>query len=273
MTGNAALQAAQRAKDLLSQAAAEKLQVPAERLRFADRRVFDAENPEKSMTFVEAVWAAETKFGTLGTTGSYTPPAPPAKFKGAGVGPSPTYSFTACIAEVDVDPESGIVKVPKIYIGHDVGQCINAVTALGQIEGSVYMGLGEALMEEMSYRGNRNVVHKFPSFLEYKSPPPSKCATWSPIFSKSRMARDPSARRKPAGPSVACPAGYRERDIRRCRRAHRRSPDHSRQGIESHPGQGKRPGRPLRSHEVPRMPDAASDLCPHSVRRRGWQID
>src|SRR5262245_65516910 len=41
---------------------------------------------------------------------------------------------------------------------------------MGQVEGSVYMGLGEALMEEMAYRGNRNVVHKFPSLLEYKSP-------------------------------------------------------------------------------------------------------
>jgi CO/xanthine dehydrogenase Mo-binding subunit len=41
---------------------------------------------------------------------------------------------------------------------------------MGQVEGSVYMGLGEILMEEMAYRTNRNVVHKFPSMLEYKSP-------------------------------------------------------------------------------------------------------
>jgi CO/xanthine dehydrogenase Mo-binding subunit len=41
---------------------------------------------------------------------------------------------------------------------------------MGQVEGGVYMGLGEALMEEMVYRANRNVVHKFPSLLEYKSP-------------------------------------------------------------------------------------------------------
>src|SRR5205814_8462744 len=46
----------------------------------------------------------------------------------------------------------------------------NSVLAIGQIEGCVYMGLGEALMEEMTYRGNRNLVMKFPSFLEYKSP-------------------------------------------------------------------------------------------------------
>jgi CO/xanthine dehydrogenase Mo-binding subunit len=74
------------------------------------------------------------------------------------------------VAEVDVDPATGIVRVPKIWIAHDVGRAINAATVMGQIEGSVYMGLGEALMEEMAYRGNRNVVHKIPSLLEYKSP-------------------------------------------------------------------------------------------------------
>jgi len=170
MTGNAAIQAAERAKDLLSQAVSEKLEVPAERLCFADRRVFDSENPEKTQTFIEAVWLAETKFGTLGTVGSYKPPAGQGKFKGSGIGPSPAFSYTAAVAEVEVNPETGIVVVPRMWIGHDVGQCINPVLVMGQVEGSVYMGLGEALMEEMTYRGNRNVVHKFPSFLEYKSP-------------------------------------------------------------------------------------------------------
>jgi CO/xanthine dehydrogenase Mo-binding subunit len=170
MTGNAAIQAAERAKELLSQAVAEKLEVPAGRLRLADRRVFDIENPEKGMSFVDAVWAAETKFGTLGTVGSYKPPAARGKFKGSGIGPSPAYSYTATVAEVDVNPETGIVAVPRIWIAHDIGQSINPVLVMGQVEGSVYMGLGETLMEEMAYRGNRNVVQKAPSFLEYKSP-------------------------------------------------------------------------------------------------------
>ena len=170
MTGNAAIQAAQRAKDLLAQAAAEKLEVPASRLVFADRRVYDAENPEKTMSFVDAVWLAESKFGTLGTTGSYTPPKAPGKFKGSGVGPSPTYSYCAAVAEVDVNPETGWVKVDRVWMAHGGGQAINPLLVIGQVEGSIYMGLGEALMEEMTYRGNRNVVHKFPSFLEYKSP-------------------------------------------------------------------------------------------------------
>ncbi|MBA3323009.1 MAG: molybdopterin-dependent oxidoreductase, partial [Pyrinomonadaceae bacterium] len=170
MTGNAAIQAAERARELLSIAVAEKLTVPEANLAFAERRVFDVERPEVGVTFAEAVVLAETKYGTIGTVGSYSPPRSPGKFKGAGVGPSPAYSYSAAIAEVDVDLDTGIVSVERIWIGHDIGQSINPMLVMGQVEGSVYMGLGEALMEEMVYRANRNVVHKFPSMLEYKSP-------------------------------------------------------------------------------------------------------
>jgi 4-hydroxybenzoyl-CoA reductase subunit alpha len=170
MTGNAALQAAERARELLSMAVAEKLSLPVENLSFADHRVFDVENPEVGVTFAEAVVLAESKYGTIGTVGSYTPPRSPGKFKGAGVGPSPAYSYSAAIAEVDVDAETGFVRVERVWIGHDIGQSINPMLVMGQVEGGVYMGLGEALMEEMTYRANRNVVHKFPSLLEYKSP-------------------------------------------------------------------------------------------------------
>src|SRR5438093_748737 len=111
MTGNAAIQAAERAREFLRQAASEKLGVPGSRLSFADRRVFDAENPEKGMSFVDAVWLAEEKFGTIGSTGSYKPPASPGKYKGSTIGPSPAFTCTATVAEVDVNPETGIITV------------------------------------------------------------------------------------------------------------------------------------------------------------------
>src|SRR5882724_6333295 len=170
MTGNAAIQAAERARELLVMAVAEKLGAPIENISLAERRVFDVENPEVGVTFAEAVVLAESKFGTIGTVGSYSPPRSPGRYKGAGVGPSPAYSYSAAIAEVDVDPSTGMVTVERVWIAHDVGKSINPVLVMGQVEGSVYMGLGEILMEEMSYRANRNVVHKIPSMLEYKSP-------------------------------------------------------------------------------------------------------
>jgi CO/xanthine dehydrogenase Mo-binding subunit len=175
MTGNAAMQAAERARDYVARGAAEHLGVPANRLVFADARVFDSENPDKGISFQEAVIAAEARFGTIGTVGSYTPPKSPAKFRGGGVGPSPSYSYSACVVEVEVDPLTGIYRVPKVWMAHDIGRALNAAVAMGQIEGSVYMGLGEAMMEEMAYRdrshkGHRVFVHKIPSLLEYKSP-------------------------------------------------------------------------------------------------------
>ena len=170
MTGNAAIQAAERAREQLVLAVAEKLSVPIENLSLAERRVFDVENPEVGVSFAEAVVLAESKFGTIGTVGSYKPPRSPGKYKGSGVGPSPAYSYSAAVAEVDVNPDTGIVVVERIWIAHDIGRSINPMLVMGQVEGSVYMGLGEILMEEMAYRENRNVVHKFPSMLEYKSP-------------------------------------------------------------------------------------------------------
>jgi CO/xanthine dehydrogenase Mo-binding subunit len=172
MTGNAALQAAERARELLVETAAAKLAIPKTRVAFAEGRVFDVEDPSAGMTFADAVVLAESKFGTIGTVGSYSPPPSPGRYRGAGVGPSPAYSYSAAVVEVDVDPETGIYTVPTVWIAHDVGKCINPVLVVGQVEGSVYMGLGEAMMEEMAYRSgvNGNVVHKFPSLLEYKSP-------------------------------------------------------------------------------------------------------
>jgi 4-hydroxybenzoyl-CoA reductase alpha subunit len=170
MTGNAAIQAAARARELLVLAVAEKLGLPIENLSLAERRVFDVENPEVGVSFAEAVVLAESKFGTIGTVGSYTPPRSPGKYKGSGVGPSPAYSYSAAVAEVDVNPDTGIVVVERVWIAHDIGRSINPLLVMGQVEGSVYMALGEILMEEMTYRTNRNVVHKFPSLLEYKSP-------------------------------------------------------------------------------------------------------
>jgi 4-hydroxybenzoyl-CoA reductase subunit alpha len=175
MAGNAALQAATRAKSLIAEAVAIKLEIPTEQIHFADHHVFDKNSPDRRVSFQDAIILAETKFGTLGTVGSYSPPKSPALYKGGGVGPSPTYSFSAAVIEVEVNPATGWLTVPKVWIAHDIGRALNPTLARGQIEGSVYMGLGEALMEEQEFRRlpkkfSHALVHKFPSILEYKSP-------------------------------------------------------------------------------------------------------
>ncbi len=175
MMGNAAIQAAERAKALIAEAVSKKLDIPLDRLVFAGGRVFDASDPAKSLSWQDAVIQGEAMHGTLGTTGSYKPPAVPAKYKGGGVGPSPAYSFTAAVVEVEVDKDTCFLDVKKVWIAHDIGRVLNPVLARGQVEGSVYMGLGEALMEESAFRRlpanlSGALVHKTPSLLEYKSP-------------------------------------------------------------------------------------------------------
>jgi 4-hydroxybenzoyl-CoA reductase subunit alpha len=175
MMGNAAIQAAERARDLVAGAVGRRLEVPQDRLVFAGRRVFDAQDPDRAMTWQEAVVCAEELHGTLGSTGSYKPPATAAKYKGGGVGPSAAYSYTAAVVEVEVERVTGWITVPRVYIAHDIGRALNPVLVRGQVEGGVYMGLGEALMEEQAFRRlpaklSGALVHKFPSMLEYKSP-------------------------------------------------------------------------------------------------------
>ncbi len=175
MMGNAALQAAERARELIAGAVAEQIGVPAGRLVFSGGRVFDAADPEAGLSFAEAVVCAEARHGALGAVGSYTPPRSPGRYRGAGVGPSPAYSYSAAVVEVEADPETGVWQPVHVWIAHDVGRSINPVLVLGQVEGGVYMGLGEAMMEEQVFRRlprhlSAALVHRHPSLLEYKSP-------------------------------------------------------------------------------------------------------
>jgi len=149
MAGNAALEAARKMRALLVEAVE------------ASGRKYD------DVSFEEASVLAEARFGTLTTAGSYTPPKIAGPYKGSGVGPSPAYSYTACVVDLDADGRTGLVHVNKIWIAHDVGRAINPLLVEGQVEGSVYMGLGETLMEEQAFRKG---LHKWPSMLEYKSP-------------------------------------------------------------------------------------------------------
>jgi len=127
------------------------------------------EGPKDQMSFEEAVVSAIDFTGALTGTGSYAPPkdARGGAFKGAGVGPSPASSYSAQVAEVSVDEETGEVKVHKVWAAHDCGRALNPVSVEGQIIGSVWMGLGQALQEEMIWKDG---LLMNPGMLEYKSP-------------------------------------------------------------------------------------------------------
>ncbi|MDQ2913193.1 MAG: molybdopterin-dependent oxidoreductase [Chloroflexota bacterium] len=168
MAGNAVRDAAMKLRALLVAAAAEKLEVPAERLLTAYGRIYDRNDPSKFIGFVDAAVLAESKHGTLVAAGSYKPPKGiGGSFKGAGVGPTPAYSYQAAVAEVTVDLETGMVTVDKVTTAHDCGRALNPANVEGQVEGSAYMGYGEIMGEEQVFRGG---LHKKPSLLDYKIP-------------------------------------------------------------------------------------------------------
>jgi CO/xanthine dehydrogenase Mo-binding subunit len=168
MAGNAVREAAGRLRALLVEAAAAKLGAPADRIALAHRKVYDLADPSKAMSFAEATVLAESAHGTLVAVGSYKPPRGiGGDYKGAGVGPTPAYSYQAAVAEVSIDLDTGVVTVDRITTAHDCGRALNPPSVEGQIEGSAYMGYGEAIAEEQVFRGG---LHKKPSLLEYKLP-------------------------------------------------------------------------------------------------------
>jgi 4-hydroxybenzoyl-CoA reductase subunit alpha len=142
------------------------------------------EGPKDLMTFEEAVVAAIDFHGALTGTGSYAPPpeARGGKFKGAGVGPSPAYSYSAQIAEVTVDEDTGEVTVHKVWAAHDCGRALNPVSVEGQIIGSVWMGMGQALTEEMIWKDGMLMN---PGLLEYRSPSSVESSEVEPIIVES----------------------------------------------------------------------------------------
>jgi CO/xanthine dehydrogenase Mo-binding subunit len=167
MAGNAAIEAADSVRAQLATAVATKFGCPAEELVFRDERVFRKDAPEQGVSFQDAVWLAEEAYGPIGATGGYKPPKIGNRFRRQSVGPSPAYSFTAQVAEVSVDTETGEVHVDRVWVAHDCGRALNRTIVEGQIEGCVYMGVGEALYEEQTYREG---VMRTPSLLEYKVP-------------------------------------------------------------------------------------------------------
>jgi 4-hydroxybenzoyl-CoA reductase subunit alpha len=142
------------------------------------------EGPKEWMTFEEAVVAAIDFHGALTGTGSYAPPpeARGGKHKGGGVGPSPAYSYSAQVAEVSVDEDTGEVTVHKVWAAHDCGRALNPVSVEGQIIGSVWMGMGQALTEEMVWKDGMLMNA---GMLEYRSPSSVESPEVEPIIVES----------------------------------------------------------------------------------------
>ncbi|HUG40392.1 MAG TPA: molybdopterin cofactor-binding domain-containing protein [Longimicrobiales bacterium] len=174
MVGNAAIHAARQIREKVTGAVAAAWEVSAERVGLAGGWAFDLRDTGRRMPISEAFNIAEAKHGTLGSTGWYdTPKDVHGEYRGGTIGASPAYSFTAHVAEVEVDEETGVVDVKNIWIAHDCGRALNPVLVEGQMEGSAYMGFAEALMEEQVFKSEHEGkagLHNGPSLLDYRIP-------------------------------------------------------------------------------------------------------
>jgi 4-hydroxybenzoyl-CoA reductase subunit alpha len=162
MAGNAVLQAAREIKEKLAGVVFARFNLNViHDVGFGDNRVFAKARPDRGMDFGEAVGMA-MKAGRgeeIIGRGGYTP-----RDKGLV---SPAFSFGAQVAEVDVDPETGLIQVERMTTAHDCGTVINPVAVEGQLEGSIHMGLGYALCEQFHMRDGQTLNT---TFLDYKIP-------------------------------------------------------------------------------------------------------
>jgi 4-hydroxybenzoyl-CoA reductase subunit alpha len=167
MVGNAAIDAARKLKQVLIEAAARKLEARPEDVE-AEGEIFRA-GQQASLTFGEVAKAALVDRGAITVTGSFTCPleAQGGKHKGGAVGSTMGFSYAAQVVEVTVDETLATVRVDKVWVALDCGRAINPLAVEGQIQGSVWMGMGQAMCEETRYLGG---LPAHASLLEYRMP-------------------------------------------------------------------------------------------------------
>jgi CO/xanthine dehydrogenase Mo-binding subunit/aerobic-type carbon monoxide dehydrogenase small subunit (CoxS/CutS family) len=154
VSGNAARHAAVRMREVMSTVAAEHLDVPPDSLLFRNGRVEHAGGDHgqpngKSAAFVEVVEWMQAEGRATKLTYDYH--APETKPLGQGGDMHVAFSYAAHAALVEVDTDTGEVKVLKVIAAHDIGRAINPLALEGQIEGGIVMGIGNALTEEFSH--------------------------------------------------------------------------------------------------------------------------
>jgi 4-hydroxybenzoyl-CoA reductase subunit alpha len=175
MVGNAALRAAEEMKRVLTQAAARRLKVAPEAVEWAGESC-GVVGTDQVIDWAQVVQEALIDSGALTVKGTWsTPPETQGgKFRGAAVGSSAGFSYGAQVVEIEVDEETGQVTIEKVWIAHDCGRAINPLAVEGQVQGAIWMGMGQALCEETQYneglplRANM-IDYRIPTIVE--SPP------------------------------------------------------------------------------------------------------
>jgi len=153
IVGNAAIDAANKLKAVLITAAARRLDAEPGDIECLGE-LYRAGAQDRGLSFEEVVAEALKDGGTITVTGTYsTLPQSHGgkKYRGAAIGGTMGYSYSAQVVEVSVDADTGQVTVDKVWVAHDCGKALNRLSVEGQVQGSVWMGMGQAMSEETGY--------------------------------------------------------------------------------------------------------------------------
>jgi 4-hydroxybenzoyl-CoA reductase subunit alpha len=169
MVGNAAVDAAKNLKAILVETAARKLEAKPEDIECVAEQFQVGNASQASLPFDEVVKAALVDVGAINVKGTFTcpPEAQGGKHRGGAVGATMGFSYAAQVVEVTVDEATGAITVDRVWTALDCGHAINPLAVEGQIQGSVWMGMGQALSEETRYLDG---LPAHASLLEYRVP-------------------------------------------------------------------------------------------------------
>jgi 4-hydroxybenzoyl-CoA reductase alpha subunit len=168
MSGSAVKEAGEMIKEQVLEMAGTIMELDPAELDCKDATVFVKSKPQINIPFSRVARKLFVDKGPLVGSGAYTPPKLGGSFKGAAVGTSPAYSFATQVSEVEVDKETGEIKVKEVWDVHDCGQVINPALLHAQVHGALFMGMGEAIWEEVRFDKNGKIVN--PNLSDYRLP-------------------------------------------------------------------------------------------------------
>ena len=163
MNGNAILDAVERLRPKLIEAASGYLGLPEEKLIYRDGAVREMGGAGRAVSLTELAIAASANGNSLSVKGSSIMKALPRDF-GTGI-PSYYFIYITNLALIGVDPETGEVEVVRFLSIPDVGRAINRAGVEGQCEGAVVQGLGFSLLENLVVEEGEIRNHGFNTYI------------------------------------------------------------------------------------------------------------
>ncbi len=169
MVGNAAIDAATQLKRILTEAAGRKLEAGAADIECAGE-TFRVVGTDREISFHDAVKAALVDTGPITVRGTFTSPKEfmgDKKIRASAIGATMGFCYAAQVVECAIDEVTGKVTAEKVWVAVDVGRALNPLAVEGQVQGGVWMGMGQAISEQTHFDDGR-MMHG--NMLDYRVP-------------------------------------------------------------------------------------------------------